>query len=121
MHIIHLDQAAITEGKHELNNYAAALLCGPSSDMYVPNMTRYGGPSMIVGAVIACIGRGLNTRDMIINAVSRATRCRRSTVTSVLDTLAGDDPKRHYWRQANGRYYSLRSADQGEPGLLIAA
>lgn len=42
-----------------------------------------------------------------IQAVARASRCRSSTVRSILTALTGTDETKHVWGVANGHYYEM--------------
>ena len=119
MQIIHLTDATVESGKSAFNSYRAAVICGPSANAYVPGLRRQTGLAVVPGAICACIEQGMITEDEIVNGVARLSRCRRSTVLSVLVELSGDDPQRHLWRvDRAGKFHTLsRSA----PHLLLAA
>lgn len=108
MHIIYLTAATIAAGKSAFNSYRAAVMCGPSAAAYIPGLRRQTGLVVVPGAILACIEQGMVTEDEILNGVARLSRCRRSTVLSVLIQLSGGDPDIHLWRADRaGNYHAL--------------
>lgn len=104
MNIIKLDTVTLDKGKSAFALYCAGRTCGETSAIYADAAQRETGLKVIPGAIIACIERGMNSADEIINAVARTSRCKRSTVTSILDGLNGDDPSQHLWRRQDDRF-----------------
>lgn len=123
MHIIHLDDKSIAAGKAAFSLYRAAVMCGPSADIYDPGMWRDTGIAIIPGAILACIAQGMTTKDEIVSAVARVSRCKRTTVETVLGALTGADPERNLWGLRDQRYYDLRNIEEGgsRVHLLLAA
>lgn len=107
MRIIKLDTATLDMGKATLALYCAGRTCGDTSAIYFDAIQRETGMKVVPGAIIGCIERGMNTADEILNAVARTSRCKRSTVSAILDGLNGDDPSQHLWRCVDDQFVVL--------------
>lgn len=108
MKIIHLDGEALKAGRSAFNDYMAAMVCGPSSDIYYCGTSRDTGLNVIPGAIAACIEQGLIGEDAIVRAVARVSRCTRSTVLEVLYALCGTHQGRHLWSQdSSGDFHTV--------------
>lgn len=89
-HVVVVNLSAIAEGRSAFFEYQKYLSCGSASRSFEKGRFRATGPEMIVGAIYACIERGISSRDEIIAAAAKATRCRWWTVDQVLDELTGE-------------------------------
>ena len=59
--------------------------------------------------ILACIQRGLNTRDEIVRTVPRHHDSTYAFTAYLLDDATGDDPAEHLWQKgSDGRYRILR-------------
>lgn len=94
-------------GKSALALYCSAQACGDGSAIYSVATYRDTGLEVVPGAVIACIERGMTSEDEIVNAVARASRCKRRTVILLLEALTGDDPRQHLWQRKGDRFSML--------------
>ena len=122
MHIIKLDTATLDMGRATLALYCAGRTCGDTSAIYFNAVQRETGMKVVPGAIIGCIQRGMNTADEILNAVARTSRCKRSTVSAILDGLNGDDPSQHLWRCVDDQFEVLPNCPDRGSGIrpLIA-
>lgn len=118
MNIIKLDTATLDMGKATLALYCAGRTCGDTSAIYSDAVQRETGMKVIPGAIIGCIERGMNTADEILNAVARTSRCKRSTVSAILDGLNGGDPSQHLWRCADDQFEVLPNCHHRKSGIL---
>lgn len=107
MQILHCNDAAFKAGEEAFNRYLTAVVCGPRADNYAEGMSRETGVGIVVGAITAAIRHGFSTESQIVQAVARASRCRSSTVRSILTALTGTDETKHVWGVANGHYYEM--------------
>ena len=88
-HVVVITTDSIQAGREAFCHYQDYLACGSASRNYEYAVCRPTGPEMIAGAAHACIQRGLSMHGEVIAAVSRATRCRSTTVEWVLAELTG--------------------------------
>lgn len=123
MKLIHLDDGAIDHGRATFHMHLAGAASGPGSTAYEYGRWRASGPETVAGAILECIEHGITNGDDIIYAVSRATRCRQSTVATFLNFLEGDDPQLHLWHAPNGLYRALDrlpAAEASRTPVLLA-
>jgi hypothetical protein len=119
MQIIHLTEDAIALGVAALDDYCAAMMCGPLAPSYGQRLKRATGLGVVPGAILACIEQGIISEDEIVNAVSRASRCRRSTVRSVLAAITGGEPERFMCKCDPQGRYQLHDSELSD--VLLAA
>jgi hypothetical protein len=89
--------------------FEAGLRCGPER-----------GLAVVPGAILAAIENGLTTHSEIERAVAFHSRCRRSTVATVLAALSTERNPNGLWaRDADGCYRCTQQ--DGEPFSIVAA
>jgi hypothetical protein len=110
MKIIRFNDDFIAAGRAVYKAYLAAAVCGADADCYEAGMARRSDVALIAGAIVASLEYGLNTEDAIVLSVARATRCKRSTVWTMLQNLTGTDPVSHLFMIHEGRYRLMNRA-----------
>lgn len=57
--------------------------------------------------ILACIRRGIDTRDGIVRTVPRYTDCSHAWTAYLLDEGTGNDPAEHLWQKGSDKRYTL--------------
>lgn len=105
MQILTIDPTLIAQGRAV---FEASKKCGPVM-----------GLPVVPGAIVAAIEDGIFTEEDIERNVSRYTRCRRSTVKTVLENLSTKVNPNGLWsRDQDGRF---RLVDQPVQPFTVMA
>jgi hypothetical protein len=109
-------------GNLTFRRYMAALICGPTAaETFQRGMFRYGGISEVPGIIDALIDVGICDRDDVIAAAARTSRCRSTSISDIIDALAGADASKHLWFERGGKLQPHKQATADNlPRFLLA-
>jgi hypothetical protein len=120
MRVIHITDQLLAAGRSAFEKYSLAMIAGPEAPSFEAAFDRQTGLTVVPGAIMACLERGITRELDIICAVARISRCRRVTVEAVLRGLTGSDPAVHLWSRDRGAYSALRSSSHPAASLIAA-
>lgn len=103
MKFIRITTDTLDHGAAVFNDYSRAAICGREDRAgHAASKQRRGGLTALPGAAIACFGSGLLDQHAAACAISRATRCRRSTVDAFLAAFLGRPDETGTYGEASG-------------------
>lgn len=108
----------VEDTKKDFARWVDAQLCGRDWRYHGHFSERAGGQASLIGAIDACIERGINTDEAIVLTAARFSHCRRHTVERFLDDLTGEDRAKHRWFIQSGRYRKW-PVSQEEPARVF--
>lgn len=121
MQILTIDAELVARGRAAFSAGTRQYLCGREVPGYAKSLRRGGGVAVVPGAIVAAIELGLCTSDEIVPTVARVSRCRKSTVSTILNELATDRVTDQLWAvKPDGTYRLVRTVDP-KPFTLIAS
>ena len=121
MNIFTVNEELINNGRQAFSAGVRQYLGGPSLPFYEEDMGRDTGVAVVPGAIVAALEFGVRLDQEIIPMVSRVSRCRCSTVSTILEALSEETvPDRLWERDENGVCQLIRN-DGRKPFSVIAA
>ena len=121
MQIFTLNQALIDHGRAAFELSSLQFLSGPNASVNRADRWRGGGIGIVPGAIVAAIDRGLTTPEAIVPAIARLSRCRDSTVITLLETLGRDDVPDRLWSLGADGSYALTDRAVWQPITVVTS
>lgn len=121
MYVFTVTEALINKGKEAFAAGVRQYLGGPNSPFYEDELGRDSGVAVVPGAIVAALESGAAHEEEIIPMVTRVSRCRWSTVATILEALSKETIPDRLWAQAeNGRFELVQNGERNSFSVITA-
>lgn len=121
MNIFTVTDELINNGRQAFSAGVRQYLGGPGLPFYEEDMGRETGVAVVPGAIVAALEFGVCYDQEIIPMVSRVSRCRWSTVSTILEALSEETVPDRLWARDENGMCELVQSDGRKPFSVIAA